>query len=92
LAFVAAVGLFVGSSNVTVTVSPSVNPDASPPVVPSGSSASSVSMFGPALVPKLPVSNDDESVEDNEELVASCRLPLSFTVNRNSPSQRHLYY
>jgi len=43
-------------------------------------------MFGPAFVPKFPVRREDESVEGSEELVASCRLPLSFTVNRNSPS------
>ena len=79
---VATVGMLVSSENVTVMVSPSVNPDASPSIAPSGSSATNEVMVGPALTPNVPVNGGDSDV-DADDPSAVCSSAVDFTSNLN---------
>ena len=51
---------------------------------PSGSSATSEMIEGPALFPNVP-SNGGDTAADTRDVVAAWRLPLAFSVNVNSP-------
>ena len=75
--------MLVASENLTVMVSPSVNPPASSSVIPSGSAALIDVISGPAFSPKSPSSAGDIEVEASDVPAWFLRLADFSTPNLN---------
>jgi len=82
LAFVATGGSFVSSENRTVIVSPAEKIASKP----SGSSAVSNVIDGPAFRPKLPINAEEVSIDASDVPASFFRLPPAWTVIVSAPT------